>query len=590
MPTLDVSRLADLASAAGSHFADDPAIRSVRPSRWSKLTYRQLAEVVRDVARGLIALGVEPGDHVAILAETRPEWTVCDLAALAAGAVVVPVYPTNSPAECEWVLTDSGTSLVICENSEQLAKVAALAEKFRALVVMEEGSTGGALDLDELVAKGKDVDPAEPQRRAAAVRPESPATIIYTSGTTGSPKGCVITNANWAATFAVVRDSIPVPAGDVVYLYLPLAHMLARIVQIEVFRRGGVLHFFGGDVRQVVAELAQVRPRFLPSVPRLFEKVHHRVLSMLDQVPPDDRDAFRRALELGRQVRGAQRRGEEVPAEVREEFAEADARWLAMVRAAFGGQLEGALTGAAPIAPEVLEFFDACGIPILEGYGLTESTAVISINTLEARKIGTVGRPVPGVEVRIADDGEVLARGDNMFAGYHGDPESTARALADGWLHTGDLGEIDEDGFLRITGRKKELIIPASGKNISPNPIENDLRQSRWISHAVLHGDRRPYLVALVTLEGEEILPWARERGLPEDLAQLAGHPAVRALVQSVVDEVNARYSRPEQVRAFAVLGHDFGPESGELTPTLKLRRSAIAAKYRDVLDKLYVS
>jgi long-chain acyl-CoA synthetase len=269
------------------------------------------------------------------------------------------------------------------------------------------------------------------------------------------------------------------------------------------------------------------------------------------------------------------------------EFTEADGKWLSMVRSLFGGRVTTALTGAAPIAPEILEFFHACGVPIYEGYGLTESSGVISLNSAGASRAGTVGRPIDGIAVRIAEDGEIMAAG-NMFAGYHANDAATGEALVDGWLHTGDLGEFDADGFLRVTGRKKELIIPASGKNISPNNIENDLRRSPWIAHAVLHGDRRPHLVALITVDAEEITPWAQARGLPTKVTDLVGTPELTDLIQGVVDEVNATYSRPEQIRRFALLDTDFSQEGGELTPTMKLRRAAINEKYQGILDGMY--
>ncbi|MBO2451597.1 long-chain fatty acid--CoA ligase [Actinomadura barringtoniae] len=582
--------LATFARAAADRFGEAVAIRSSRPCRWPELSYARLAELTDELARGLVALGVTPGERVAVLAETRPEWTVCSLAIAAAGAVCVPVYPTNSPEECEWVLADSGASVLICEDAAQAAKVGPLRAGLPRLrdVVSIEPDQGRPASLDDLLAWGRKVDPAELDRRAAAVPEDSAYTIVYTSGTTGNPKGCPLTHAGWNATADGLAGLIPVGVGEVVYLYLPLAHMLAQAVQLQVFALGGVLHYFGGDITKVVDELAEVRPDFLPSVPRMFEKVYARVTALLDAAPEEDRAAFGRALDLGRQVRDADERGEPVAGDVRAAFEEADERWLSMVRGVFGGRVREALTGAAPIAVEILEFFHACGVPLNEGYGMTESTAVISLNARGRRRFGTVGRPIPGVRVRIADDGEVLASGGNVFAGYHGDEAATAEVLEGGWLHTGDLGELDEDGYLRITGRKKDLIIPASGKNISPSNLENDLQRSRWIAGAVVHGDRRPYLVALLTLDAEEIRPWAVERGLPENVSDLADHPEVIALLQGAVDEVNVRYSRPEQIRRFAVLPRDFTPESGELTPSLKIRRAVVNANHAGLLDSLY--
>ncbi|MBB6170156.1 long-chain acyl-CoA synthetase [Nocardiopsis mwathae] len=584
---------AGLARDSAERFAAHTAVRSVRPSRWPELTYAQLGDVTDDVARGLLALGVEGGDRVAILSETRPEWTVCDLAIGAVGAIGVPVYPTNSAEDCRWVLGDSESSVLICEDAAQVEKVRPLLPELPRLghiVVLDtpDGPVAGAIPLDELLERGAGVSVEAVRDREARVRSGDLSTIIYTSGTTGPPKGCLIGNGHWQATLDGLDAGMPVRAGESIYLYLPLAHAFARIVQYVALTRGATLHIFGGDVRNVVAELGEVRPDYLPSVPLLFEKVHTRVRTLLGQAPEADRAAFDRAVDLGGRVRAARERGEPVDPEVEAEFTEADDRWLSMVRGVFGGRLKEALTGSAPIAPEILDFFHACGVPVNEGYGMTESAAVLTLNSPGDRRFGTVGRPLPGVEVRIAEDGEILARGANVFAGYHRAPADTVEILADGWLHTGDLGEFDADGYLRVTGRKKDLIIPASGKNISPANIEGDLRGSPWISHAMVFGDRRPHLVALLTLDPDEVVPWARERGLPDDPAELAAHPDVRALIRQVVDEAGARHSRPERVRAFAVLPRDFSVEAGELTPSLKLRRAIVAERYRHLLDDLY--
>ncbi|GAA1998418.1 long-chain fatty acid--CoA ligase [Nocardiopsis rhodophaea] len=581
---------AGLARFAADTFAAHTAIRAVRPSRWPELTYEQLGAVTDDVARGLLAIGVAPGDRVAILAETRPEWTVCDLAVGAVGAISVPVYPTNSPEECHWVLSDSESSVLICEDAGQVAKVEQLRAELPRLrhIVVLDGEASGAITLDALLERGSATTTDQVVDREARVRSGDLSTIIYTSGTTGPPKGCLICNGHWQATLDGLDSRLPIRAGESIFLYLPLAHAFARVVQLVALSRGATLHFFGGDIRSVAADLAEVRPDYLPSAPLLFEKVHTRVRSLLAQAPEADREAFDRAVTLGGRVRMARDRGEPVDPEIEAEFAHADERWLSMVRDVFGGRLKEALTGSAPIAPDILEFFHACGVPVNEGYGMTESAAVLTLNSPADRRFGTVGRPLPGVEIRISDDGEILARGANVFSGYHRAPAATTEILGDGWLHTGDLGEFDADGYLRVTGRKKDLIIPASGKNISPANIEGDLRGSRWISHAIVFGDRRPHLAALVTLDPDEIIPWARERGLPEDQAELAAHPDVRALIEEVVADVGARYSRPERVRAFAILPGDFSVETGELTPSLKLRRSIVAQRYQQLLDDLY--
>jgi long-chain acyl-CoA synthetase len=326
----------------------------------------------------------------------------------------------------------------------------------------------------------------------------------------------------------------------------------------------------------------QVKPHYLPSVPRIFEKIYTLVTST------NDPEKIKAATQLGVKVRQMQEAGQEVPAELQAAFDKADQELYVNVRNVFGGRLRQATSGAAPIAQEILEFFYACGAPVLEGYGMTETATASTVSTLEAYRFGTVGRPLPGAEVRIADDGEILIRGANIFRGYYKMEDKSFGAIEDGWLHTGDLGELDEDGFLKITGRKKDIIITAGGKNLTPANLENDLKQSRWISQAVMHGDRRPYPVVLITLDPEEIPNFAKEHGLPEDPAALAQEPKVHELVQGILDDVNAKYARVEQIKKFVILDHDLSQETGELTPTLKVKRNVVNEKYAGLFDGLY--
>ncbi|MEV3991954.1 AMP-dependent synthetase/ligase [Streptomyces sp. NPDC049837] len=497
---------------AGERHGQLPALRHKQgDGTWTSVSYDGLRATVRATGQALIALGVAPGDRVAILSETRVEWTYAHFAALAAGAVVVPVYPTAGEEELVWVLGDSGASVVLVEDAAQADRVAAVRGRLPALRhVAELGGLHGTGAPDALLA------------RAAAVRPGDGAAIVYTSGTTGPPKGVRLTHGNLGAVQDATLPLIEGGPGDRTYLYLPLAHLLAQLIQFTTLLYGGELCYFGGRVEDVVTELAEARPTHLPSVPRLFEKVH-----------------------------GMARAFDATPEQVRE---------------ALGGRLRWALTGAAPIAPETLEFLSGCGIQVFEGYGMTESGGVISLNHPGAVRYGTVGRPVPGCEVRIAGDGEVLARGPMVAAGEVAD---------DGWLHTGDLGALDDDGYLTITGRKKDLIITSSGKNLSPAEVELLIERSPVVSHAVMAGDRRPYPVALITVDADAV------RGL--DAA------AVRALVQEAVDAANAQVSRPARIRAFTVLDEDFSVAGGVLTPTLKVRRKAVLERYAAEIDKLYV-
>jgi long-chain acyl-CoA synthetase len=582
--------VAELAGATADQFGDHVAARFKRDGEWREQTFEQARTRIEELALGLVAAGVAAGDRVAILSNTRVEWALVSLAVSAAGAVVVPVYPTNAASECEWVLGDSGTRLVVCEDATQVAKIERIRPQLPALEqVFVIDAVDGVPSLDELVAAGAGQDRSELTRRQADVRIQDIYTIIYTSGTTGPPKGTVLTHANALSVSDKVRQLGIVAEGDTLYLYLPLAHVFALASLLGAYGMGATVVYFGGDTQQILQELIETKPTYVPSVPRIFEKLYGAALKLQAQASKEDRARFAKAIELGVDVRQRIARGEEVPAALQQAFDQADERLYQRVRGLFGGEVKQAITGAAPIAPEILEFFYACGVPVMEGWGMTETTAVATVGTLEDFKFGTVGRTMPGVEVRIAEsDGEILIRGDNVFREYWNNPEATAEALVDGWLHTGDIGELDDDGYLKITGRKKDIIITAGGKNLTPANIENDLKQSPFISQAVMHGDRRPYPVALITLDPEEILPWAAEQGLPQDLEQLAEAEEVVALVQAELDRANANYAQVEQVKRFAILKRDLSIDDGELTPTLKVKRMVVNERYAELLDSLY--
>jgi long-chain acyl-CoA synthetase len=580
--------MAALARQAADRYGDGVAARFLRDGEWVDLTYTELWEQVRDVALGLVELGVEPGDRVGILANTRVEFTVADLAASAAGAIVVPVYPTNSPEECEWVVGNSGAKVVVCEDASQVAKISGVRAALPDLqhVVVIDGDAEGALTMAEVAATGAAGDPAELDRRADAISADDPCLIIYTSGTTGRPKGVVLTNKGFAGGRSSAAEMELFGPSDVVYLYLPLAHSFGQLVQAVCVEVGATIAYWGGDTTQIVGELGQVQPTVLPSVPRIFEKVYAVAMGM---VPPERKEEVARAIELGVKVRAARQRGEPVSAAEGEAFEKADAEMFGLVRGIFGGRIELAISGAAPIAPEILEFFYAAGVPVFEGWGMTETTAIGTVNLADAFKFGTIGRPVAGAKIRIADDGEIEIAGDMLLKEYWRDPEATAAVLTDdGFLRTGDLGSIDDEGYVTITGRKKDIIITAGGKNLTPANLEGDLRRSRFISQAVMFGDRRPYPVALITLDTEEVVPWAGEQGLPTDVAELAAHEAIRKLIQAELDAANARYAQVEQIKRFKILARDFSLEAGEVTPSLKLKRHVIYEHYAGEFDELY--
>jgi long-chain acyl-CoA synthetase len=555
------------------------------------IDYPGLGRAVREIAGGLAALGVETGERVAILAGTRPEWTLADFGALCAGATVVPIYHTNSTEECAYVLAHSEARAVICEDPSQAAKVAAVRDRCPALedVILMEGEADGGISLAELRRRGADAPAALCEERMAAVGPDDVATIVYTSGTTGPPKGCLVTHANLVATVRMYDERLELSARrPIIYLYLPLAHSLARVTQVVCVDVGGELAFWGGDPQRIADELSEIHPTHFPSVPRVFEKIHSVALGSVAQSGAAKQAVFRRALQSAGRVRRRERAGEPVARLDRLRHRVGDKLALSRVRAVFGERLELGLTGAAPIGREILEFFDACGVLVLEGYGMTESCAAATLNTPAEVRFGTVGRPLPGTQVAVAPNGEVLIHGPHVFRGYERDPDATAAALEDGWLHTGDLGELDGDGFLTITGRKKDLIITSGGKNISPENLESALRETRFVANAVVIGDRRSYLVALLTLDPQEAPKLAQELGVPPGIASMAADERVIAAIQRDVDEVNARFARIEQIKRFAILPRDLSQAEGELTPTLKVKRPAVHEHFAGEIATLY--
>jgi long-chain acyl-CoA synthetase len=586
--------IADLISRSAAERPEHVAVRYKRDGEWQDVTYKQVADIVEEIGLGLIDLGIEAGERVCILANTRPEWSYADMAITSVGAVVVPIYQTNSPEECLWVISDSGARAIVCEDEAQLAKLAEIRDRvpnLKTVIVMDPPAGGGpvpATALDEVRERGRGHDASELQARRDAVKPEDSFTFIYTSGTTGPPKGCVLSHGNYASMMEMLKSVGQIEDDEVIYLYLPLAHAFALLIQLGAFDLGATIAYFSGDTKQIVGELMEVKPTYLPSVPRIFEKIYTLANAALEAKPAEEQEEAREAIKLGMKVRELEAKGEEVPGELLEPFEEADEKLFKNVRAIFGGNVRHAVSGAAPIAKEILEFFWAAGVPVLEGYGMTETATAATVCTIEDHKFGTVGKPFPGVEVKIADDGEVLIKGPNIFQGYHNNADASFGSIESGWLHTGDLGTVDEDGFLSITGRKKDIIITAGGKNITPANLENDLKQCRWISQAVMHGDQRPYPVVLVTLDEEEIAGYAREHDLPEDTAKLCEEASVREMIAEQVERANRHYAPVEQVKRFAILPHDLTQETGELTPTLKVKRNVVAEKYADVLDSLY--
>jgi long-chain acyl-CoA synthetase len=570
---------------------DGTALEYRRGEHPIAISYPELGAIAIEIARGLVALGIERGDRVAILGTTSADWTLADYGALCAGAVVTPIYHTNSPEECAYVLRHSETRLVFCDSPGQAEKIARVRAECPALehVVLFDGVREDAITLEQLRELRERATARSVQLRLQSVGPDDLATLVYTSGTTGPPKGCMLSHRNLLEASRSYVQELGIDETHTLYQFLPLAHVLARVAQAVVIRAGARACFWSGDPTRIVDELSDLHPTHFPAVPRIFEKIHGAVVGRAQDGPAPTRLVFRWALGSGARARAALRDGRGLGFASAIQYRVADRLVLSKVRNVFGPAHQLALVGAAPVARELLEFFDACGVLVLEGYGLTESCAAATLNTPAAVRFGSVGRALPRTEVTIAADGEILIRGPHVFQGYYKDLAATEAVITwDGWLRSGDLGSISDDGFVAITGRKKDLIITSSGKNISPVNVETLLRDSRYITEAVVFGDNQPYLVAMLTLDRDESMKLAEQLSVATDAASIAGSQAVRSEIQREVSAVNAKLARIEQVKRFAILDHDLTQAGGELTPTLKVKRSVVYDKYADVFAGLY--
>ena len=579
---------------------DRPAQSSKRGAEWKTIAWREVGDVVREVALGLIAVGRQKGDRVALLSASRAEWVQADFAIFSAGCVTVPVYPTYPPDLIAYVVKDSEAKTLIVEDPAQLAKALEARDRMPGLeqIVVVTGYDAPqppkiVMTWETLRRLGRDNEAAHKStlaERVATTQPGDLATIVYTSGTTGPPKGVMQTHANHVAAVNASMQATPVEDGWVHLLFLPLAHSFARL---ESFL--GVAHglttAFAENLDKVGDNLKETRPHFICSVPRVFEKVYAKILAGVEAGSPVKKKIFHWAVSVGRDVSRHQQRGQPVPAGLEFKRKIAHKLVFSKLHAALGGRLVWAVSGGAPLARDIAEFFHAAGILLLEGYGLTETCPALTFNRPSRYKFGSVGQALPGVELRIAADGEILARGPNIATrGYFKQPEATAEVFeADGWFHTGDIGRIDEDGFVFITDRKKDLIVTAGGMNVAPQNIENLLKADPFISQVMVYGDRRPYPVALITLNPEEQQKFAREQGiLTSDPAVIVRHPKVVERVGRTVEEKNSQLQSYAKIKKFKVLPTDFTLDGGELTPTLKVKRKVVAQKYMDAIEDLY--
>jgi len=578
---------------------DRPAIMKYKSGgQWKPVSVPEFRDKVRWFATGLHELGVKPGDRVGILSENRPEWAIADFAILAASAVTVPIYPTLLGWQIEYILNDAGTVAVVCSTKEQLDKVLEIRDHVPSLhniIVCDppQPPVPGVLTFDDVVARGREFEEKNgtawfDQSRASR-KPDDLATLVYTSGTTGNPKGAMLTHGNITSNVHAVRANVPFEAGDVALSILPLSHILERMVDYLYLYKGGTIAY-AENVNKVADNLQEVKPEFFAAVPRLFEKMRMRVMDNVASAPPARQKIFHWALKIAEERLPYRVERKPMPLGLKIKSAIADKLVFSKILARLGGNVKYVVSGGAPLSAELAAFFIGAGVEILEGYGLTETSPVIAVNRPDKRRLGTVGPLIDGVEVKIAPDGEILSRGPHIMRGYWNNPEATAQAIdQDGWFHTGDIGEIDSDGFLKITDRKKDIIINAYGKNIAPQPLEALLKSSPYIGTPVLIGDRRKFLTALIVPNFEKLERDAAAAGIQaKSYDELVKHDGVKLMIQGEIDRFNQNLDRQEKIRRFALLPRDFTIEEDEITPSLKVKRKVIDKKYKNVIDQLY--
>jgi long-chain acyl-CoA synthetase len=603
----------DLFRAAATRYARRPMLRYKRDGKWQSETCAQWRTESETWARGLIALGLKAGDRIAVLGGTSPAWVKADIAIAMAGGVTVPIYPSLPAHEARFIAADCQARFAFCEDPLSLRKllddrdglpmlerVVCFADHVRWKHPDTEGRTelhvkdllgadAWAMSAETLAKAGKLKDADVLKKRAALITADQPFTFVYTSGTSGPPKGVILSQAAIVFEIQALVEILDLRDSDSMLLFLPLAHIFERIVCfVSLFR--GVELIFPSSLDKLIEELSETRPTIVPSVPRVFETIHKSARARAERAGPVALRTFEWAVRTGVDVARIRHSGERVPTTLMLRYQMARRVVLDKLQDRLGGAVRYCISGGAPLDKHLAEFFAAFGLPILEGYGLTETTAAAAVNRLEDFRLGTVGRALPGTEIAIAADGEVLIRGPHLMKGYHGQPEVTAAVIdADGWFHSGDLGELDEDAFLRITGRKKELIVTASGRNVAPQNIERHMQSHPVISHAVVYGDRQEFLSALITIDEGQLKRWAAEQDVPFTThAQMSQLPGVYKLVESAIDQKNRGLASYETIKKFAILDREMSTEAGDLTPTMKVRRSAIADKYRALLDSFY--
>ncbi len=592
-----MEKLTDLLRSRRASSPDLTAYLVRQDGHWKPMTWKQADERVDRIAAGLVSLGIRPGDVVSILGRTCLEWALCDLAVLRAGGVSVGIYPTLIGEQCSYILEDSSTRWLFLEDSRQAEKLSPYFDKLPALdrPILWEPPAGDhdLMCLDELEDKGRaalEDDPGLTVRTEEKTQPDDVAVLIYTSGTTGPPKGAMLSHRNIMAQLKLLDTMGATDHRDVMMFFLPLAHVGERVPghYNRIYR--GCSAAFVEDFNCILDDMREIRPTVFGSVPRIFEKAYARVRAEAEQASPLARSVFLWAERVGREASRLEQAGRPPTLALRMQRAVADRLVFRKIREIFGGRVRYFLSSSAPISLEIIEFFHAAGMRVLEAWGQTEVSCFATLNLEDDYRLGSVGKALPGTELRIAEDGEILVRGDIVFKGYLNQPQLTAETLTeDGWIRTGDVGRLDEDGFLWITGRKKEIIITAGGKNVTPANIENMLKDHPLIEQALLHGDRRKYLTALLGLDPVNLEEWAKEKGIDyRSYSAILDNPALLEDVQAIVDKVNKHFARYETIKRFALLPRPLEVEEGELTPTLKIRRRIIEERFKDLLDSLY--
>ena len=581
--------------AVERHGARPAAYRSKIAGQWQSITHREVEEHVRHASLGLRELGVKPLDRFSILSENRPEWAFADYACLCARTTDVPIYPTLPANQVEYILRDSGAVGVFCSNAVQLAKVLEVRgnlPQLKHIVVFDDAAKqGGVQTFGDLERAGKAAAAKYPQYKqdALSVQPGDLATLIYTSGTTGDPKGVMLSHHNIASNVVAALQGIPIAAGDEALSMLPLSHIFERMVAYTLFHAGVVINY-AESFEAVAANLQEVKPTVVLSVPRLYEKVYARVLENALAGSGVKRKIFFWAKQVGEEWADHTLAGLPVPTALGFQKAIADKLVFSKLQARTGGRIKFFISGGAPLSAEIAKFFLGAGLPVAEGYGLTETSPVLTLNPIHKIKLGTVGKPIPGVQIKIASDGEILAKGPNIMQGYYNKPEATREAIdSDGWFHTGDIGELDADGYLKITDRKKDLIVTAGGKNIAPQPIENRVKTNKFILNAVMLGDKRKFPIMLVVPNVDALKAWAQERNLSVgSVDALLASPDVQSKMNTEVMGNLRDLAKFEMPKKVVLVAQDFTVDNGLLTPTLKVKRRVVEKTYKDLIDKAY--